>query len=98
MNRPRQLWRWSTAVFSTCEAFTTTESSCKNYVVKHQKVGFNYSMKCEKSAFPRSASEGRGLNWEQSQRSEKTCSFSARTKRKLNSNNNTMAVAVNPVS
>lgn len=33
---------------STSEApLATTESSCKNYVVKHQKVGFNYAVKCE---------------------------------------------------
>lgn len=38
-----------TAMCMTCEALKATESSCKNYTEKHQKVGSNYSMKCEKS-------------------------------------------------
>lgn len=41
-----------TAMCLACEALATTESSCKNYGVTHQNVGFNYPMKCEKSASP----------------------------------------------
>lgn len=38
--------------------------------VKHQKVGFHYSVKYEESAFPSFGSKGRGLKWKQFKRSE----------------------------
>lgn len=44
-----------------------------------------------------SARRVEGLKWKQFQRSECTCSFRGGTKRKLNSNNNMMAMAVNLV-
>lgn len=47
----------------------TTESSCKNRGKEHQKVGFNYTVKCEKSPRPSRVSEGRRLKWKQFKKS-----------------------------
>lgn len=93
---PPSLLRKAT-MCSTDEALTTTESSCKNDGAKHQRSWLQLLHEMWEICLSKFwLKRGRGLKWKQPKRSEQTCSFSGRTKRKLNSNNNMMATAVNP--
>lgn len=64
---------------------------------KHQTVVFNYSAKRKKSAFQKfGCLEGRGVKMETIQQGLREHVPSVGEQRKLNSNNNTTAMAVNP--